>query len=345
MKRSVFGLVIALSLTACKEEPRGKMEPIPRPPGMKDAPPPAEAAPAAPAEPSVDPSKVVLRWKLAAGAPTTYRLDIERTGGAAASAEAGTPTKGAKGKGKGKEKAAPAATPTAPLPDAISYVLDRTDSGDYRLRVTPVGTKAEADTGTLSERGFVLDGLQGVTRNLATLVLELPRDPVGTGDAWSLATELIHMEALGAQFQPGQPERHNRVKLASLTPADGGEQVATLEYDISEKLAGTVRPKEAPPTSPARAAEEEAEAADDEASKNKPTREASASAEVSITGRGEFLVKAGRWRSWEGTVTSVTKSGFPTAALQMPTGTLKLRLTAMEAAPTPPPTPTAQPQQ
>ena len=42
MKQSVFGLVVALSLTACKEEPRGKMEPIPRPPGMKDAPPPAE---------------------------------------------------------------------------------------------------------------------------------------------------------------------------------------------------------------------------------------------------------------------------------------------------------------
>ncbi|MFP2961046.1 hypothetical protein ACLEPN_25350 [Myxococcus sp. 1LA] len=114
MKRSVFGLVLALSLTACKEEPRGKMEPIPRPPGMKDAPPPAEAAPAQAAEPPADPSKVVLRWKLAAGAPTSYRLDIERTGGAPAATEEAAPAKGAKG--KGKEKPAPAAAPAAPCP-------------------------------------------------------------------------------------------------------------------------------------------------------------------------------------------------------------------------------------
>ncbi|ATB46062.1 hypothetical protein [Corallococcus macrosporus] len=337
MKRSVYGLVLALSLTACKEEPRGKMEPIPRPPGMKDAPPPPEAAPAQAAEPPVDPSKVVLRWKLTAGAPTSYRLDIERTGGAP---EEGSSTR--KGRGKGKEKPA-AAAPAATLPDALTYALERTDSGDYRLRVIPEGSNAEVDVGTLSERGFVLDGLQGATRNTATLVLELPREPVGTGDTWSLGTELILSEALGAQFQAGQPERRNRVKLASLTPADGGEQVATLEYDISEKLGGTVHAQEAPPTSPARAAEEEAEAADSENPRRKPSPETSASAEVTITGRGEFLVKAGRWRSWEGTITSVTKGGFPTAALQVPTGTMKLRLSAAEAAPAP--APTAQPQQ
>ncbi|MFP2911653.1 hypothetical protein ACLESD_42830, partial [Pyxidicoccus sp. 3LFB2] len=68
MKRSLSGLVVALSLFACKEEPRGKMEPIPRPPGMKDTPAPEAEAPAAPARPAVDPSKVVLRWKLAEGA-------------------------------------------------------------------------------------------------------------------------------------------------------------------------------------------------------------------------------------------------------------------------------------
>ncbi|NVJ04280.1 hypothetical protein HUW63_03360 [Myxococcus sp. AM001] len=338
MKQSVFGLVVALSLTACKEEPRGKMEPIPRPPGMKDAPPPAEAAPVAAAEPPVDPSKVVLRWKIAQGAPTSYRLDIERTGGAPASTEEDTRPKSARGKGKEK----PASVAVA-LPGPVTYFMERTDSGDYRLRVIPVGrdANADADTATLSERGFVLDGLQGATRNTATLVLELPRDAVGTGDTWSLGTELIRVEALGPQFQAGQPERINRVKLASLTPADGGEQVATLEYDLSEKLAGKVLAKDAPPTSPARAAEEDAEADDSERPRPRATPEGSASAEVRITGRGEFLVKAGRWRSWEGTVTSVTKGGFPTAALQVPAGALKLRLTAVES----PPTPTAQPQQ
>ncbi len=342
MKRSVFGLVVALSLTACKEEPRGQMEPIPRPPGMKDAPPPPAEAPAAAAEPPVDPSKVLLRWKLAQGASTAYRLDLERTGGAPASAstEEAAPAKGAKGKGK----AAPKAPPPAPLPSAVTYALELTDSGDYRLRVTPEGSTADVDVGTLSERGFVLDGLQGATRNIATLVLELPRDPVGPNDTWSLGTQLLLTEELGTQFIPGQPERRNRVKLTSLTPGDGGEQVATLEYDISEKLGGKLRAKEAPPTSPARAAEEDAEAAS-ENPKSKPTPEADASAEVTITGRGEFLVKAGQWRSWEGTVTTVTKGGFPTAALQVPTGGLKLRLSPAGSAPRPPPAPTAQPQQ
>ncbi|AKQ68532.1 hypothetical protein A176_005444 [Myxococcus hansupus] len=342
MKRSVFGLVVALSLTACKEEPRGQMEPIPRPPGMKDAPPPAEApAAAAAAEPPVDPSKVVLRWKLAKGASTAYRLDLERTSAApASSAEPETPAKGAKGKGKAAAKPAPAAPPVAPLPDAVTYALELTDSGDYRLRVTPVGSDANVDVGTLSERGFVLDGLQGATRNIATLVLELPRDPVGPNDTWSLGTQLILTDELGTQFQPGQPERRNRVKLVSLTPVEGGEQVATLEYDISETLAGKVRAKDAPPTSPARAAEEDAEAAS-ENPKSKPPSDADASAEVTITGRGEFLVKAGQWRSWEGTLTTVTKGRFPTAALQVPTGGLKLRLSSAKAAPTP----TAQPEQ
>lgn len=104
MKQSVFGLVVALSLTACKEEPRGKMEPIPRPPGMKDAPPPAEAAPAAAAEPPVDPSKVVLRRKIAQGAPSSYRLDIERTGGAPASTEEAAPPQERQGQGQGEAR-------------------------------------------------------------------------------------------------------------------------------------------------------------------------------------------------------------------------------------------------
>ena len=52
-------------------------------------------------------------------------------------------------------------------------------------------------------------------------------------------------------------------------------------------------------------------------------------------GRGEFLVKAGRWRSWEGTLSTVTKGPFPPEALQVPPGNLALRLTALESAPEP----------
>ena len=339
MKRSLSGLVVALSLFACKEEPRGKMEPIPRPPGMKDSPAATGEAPAAPAPPTANPTQVVLRWKLAPGATATYQLSVERTGGGepqAAEPEAEKPTRGRKGRGKAKEErpAAPAPAAAVSFPSALTYVMERTDSGDYRLRVIPEGKGAAEDLGTISERGFVLDGLQGMTRNIATLVLELPRDPVGTGDTWSLATELVSPDT----FQGTTPERRNRVKLTSLAPADGGEQVATVEYDLYERFAGTARPQRKPVTVPAREADEE----EGEAPKSGRS-ESDVSAEVKITGRGEFLVKAGRWRSWEGTLSSVTRGPFPANALQVPPGTLKLTLSARESAP--PPQPTAQPQQ
>lgn len=338
MKRSLSGLVVALSLFACKEEPRGELEPIPRPPGMQDAPPKAEAqAPAPPAPPTADPSKVVLRWKLAAGTPTVYRLSLERTGRApeAASEPDEKPVRGRKGRGKAKAEAPAAAAPASvAFPSALTFVLERTDSGDARLRVVPDGTGVAPDEGTLSERGFVLEGLQGITRNTATLVLELPRDAVGPGDTWSLATELVSPDSLGAQFQSAPPERRNRVKLAGLAPADGGEQVATLEYDLYELRTGTLRTARKPSPVPAREADEARENTGGAA-------EADVSAEVKITGRGEYLVKAGRWRSWEGTLSTVTKGPFPASALQVPPGTMELRLTALESAPQP----TAKPQQ
>jgi hypothetical protein len=342
VKRSLSGLVVALSLFACKEEPRGALEPIPRPPGMKDTPDPAEAkAPAAPARPAVDPAKVTLRWKLAAGTPTAYRLTLEHTGRAPEAAEPEAdekPTRGRKGRGKEKEEAPAEAKAPAPavfVPTALTFVMERTDSGDARLRVIPEGrgVSPEEDVGTLSERGFVLDGLQGMTRNTATLVLELPRDPVGPNDTWALGTELVSPDALGAYFQGPTPERRNRVKLAGLAPADGGEQVATVEYDLYELRTGKVRTLRKPAVVPAREGAEALQAGG--------STEADVSAEVKITGRGEFLVKAGRWRSWEGTLSTVTKGPFPPAALQVPPGTMTLRLTALESAP---PQPTAKPQ-
>jgi hypothetical protein len=339
VKRSLSGLVVALSLFACAEEERGKLEPIPRPPGM-EATPKAEA-PAEPAKPAVDPSKVVLRWKLGAGTPVTYRLDLERTGGASAPVEAAPekPTRGRKGRGKAKETPPPAApAPTAAAaPKAYTFVMERTDTGDYRLRVTPEGTSANADIGTLSERGFVLDGLQGATRNAAMLVFELPRDPVGPNDTWSLATELMASDGFGTQFQTDKSERRNRVKLASIADGEGGEKVATLEYDLYERVDGKLRQPTPKGPVPARANVEEA------TGQQAPVRESEAGAEVRITGRGEFLVNAGRWRSWEGTLSSYTK-GFPATVVQVPPGSLKLRLTALESAR--PPAPTAQqPQQ
>ena len=336
MNRSLSGLVVTLSLFACKEEPRGKMEPIPRPPGMKA--PPAEAeAPAAPARPAVDPAKVVLRWKLADGAPTAWRLAVEHMGDQpkAAEPQEEKPVRGRKGRDKANvESPAPGAPAAVAFPNALTYVMERANAGDYRLRVVPEGSGASQDEGTMSERGFVLEGLQGITRNTATLVLELPRDAVGPGDTWSLATELVSPDTLGVQFQGAPPERRNRVKLASLAPADGGEQVATVEYDLYELRSGKYRPPSKPATVPARGADEESDRA-----KEGGTGEVDVSAEVKMTGRGEFLVKAGRWRSWEGTLSTVTKGPFPATALQVPPGTLRLRLTALESPPAPQPQP------
>ncbi|WP_217911051.1 MULTISPECIES: hypothetical protein [Myxococcus] len=340
--RSLFGMVVALSLIACTEEPRGQLEPIPRPPGMKEASKEEGAAQPA-AAPAVDPSKVVLRWKPPAGASLTYRLTLDRTGAAPAAVEE-VEEKPAKGK-KGKEKDAPkperAAAATSSFPSAFTFVLERGDSGDFRLRVIPEGSSAPEDTGTVSERGFVLDGLQGITRNTASLVLELPLAAVGPNDTWALGTELLTHDALGpTAFTVSKTERRNRVKLTALTPGEGGEQVATLEYDLLDQLSGKAAPRRPPPAVPARASDP---VDDDDA----PTSAASdASAEVRIVGRGEFLVKAGKWRSWEGSITSSTRGIFPATALQVPPGTVKLKLTALESAPPPAaPQPTARPQQ
>ncbi|NTX15157.1 hypothetical protein HUA76_30615 [Myxococcus sp. CA056] len=345
MMRSLFGLVVALSLFACKEEPRGQLEPIPRPPGLKDT--PKEAGAAQPsAAPAADPSKVVLRWKPAAGAPVAYRLTLDRAGSAPAAVEEVEEAKPAKGK-KGRDKEAPkperAAAPSPAFPSAFTYVLEHGDSGDFRLRVIPEGTNAAEDTGTVSERGFVLDGLQGITRNTASLVLELPLSAVGPNDTWALGTELLTHDALGPTFTIVKTERRNRVKLTALTPADGGEQVATLEYDLLDQLAGKVATRRAMPAVPARAAIPEEGGDEPEGA---PPTATDASAEVRIVGRGEFLVKAGKWRSWEGSITSSTRGTVSPTALQVPPGTVKLKLTALESAPAPAaPQPTAKPQQ
>ncbi|MCP3138767.1 hypothetical protein [Pyxidicoccus xibeiensis] len=348
MKRSLSGLVVALSLFACKEEPRGKMEPIPRPPGMKDTPAEGDAT-GAPARPTADPSKVVLRWKLAAGAPTAYRLYLERTSGAApeaAAPEEEASPRGRKGRGKDKEEApaeAPAPRASA-VPGTLTYVMERTNSGDYRVRVIPEGSSAAEDHGTMSERGFMLDGLQGMTRNTATVVLELPRDPVGKGDTWALGTELVSPDLVGPAFMGPPPERRNRVKLTSLDAGEGGEQVAIVEYDLYEKYAGKMRPTRKSGPVPAREVEEAEDAENEARARGTSTAAAvDAGAEVKITGRGEFLVKAGRWRSWEGTLSAVTRGPFPTTAVQVPTGNFKLRLSELESPPAP--QPTAKPQQ
>ncbi|PTL79379.1 hypothetical protein [Vitiosangium sp. GDMCC 1.1324] len=323
MNRRLIGLLAALCLTsACKEEPVGKMEPIPRPPDMPAAPAKkAEAPKPAPApEPPPDPSKVTLRWKL--DAPTAFRLTTTAS-------ESAPPPPAPKGK---KDKAPPAPAARQSETTAI-FVLQKTESGDYAFRIVPQGPGGEADQGTMSERGFVLDGLSGPLRNTAVLVLELPRDAVGQDAAWALGTDLVDMGSV-PNFVEKKAERRNQVKLTALTPGDNGEQVATLEYDLSETISGQLRPSRQslpkPPKLEEAHAKKGADKHDDHDEDETPAGPPAASAGVQVKGRGEFLVKAGRWRSWEATITTSIEGATLPGTLN---GERKLRLTPLDSVP------------
>jgi hypothetical protein len=293
VNRRIIGLLATVCLaSACKPEPVGQMEPIPRPPDMPAAPAKAEAEKKpAPAPAPPDPSKVVLRWKL--DAPTGFRLTTSA--------------------GSGETNSL--------------FILRKTESGDYAFRIVPEGAGGEADHGTMSERGFVLDGLSGPLHTTAALVLELPMDPVAPEATWKLSTDLVDLSAV-RNFVEKKAERQNKVKLTALTPAENGEQVATLEYDLFENISGSLRGAAAPSKPKADSRKKKGKDA-------KPADEAEApsdgtvSSELRVKARGEFLVKAGRWRSWEGTLTTRSGGNLPGAS----NGERKLRLTPLDAVP------------
>ncbi len=321
MTRRLPGLLAALCLaTACEDQPVGQMERIPELPPKAGAPsgppgsPQAAAAPAA-AEPTPEPkqeeSKVVLRWNLAPATPAAFRLSTLTT--TTPRAPEPPPVK----KGRKPPPPPPAPEPQVSKAESI-YVLQKTTGGDLTLRIAPQAKGAKPAQATLSERGFVLDGLDGPQRNTAALVLELPMEPMAVGDTWTIGMDLVDLSAYGGSFVEEKAERNNTVKLAALTPAENGEQVATLEYTLRERITGqgrrTARVK----------------------SQQGPQ---SVTTEVRVRGRGEFLVKAGRWRSWEGTLTTSSTGTLPAPkgskgpAFGSDDGESKLTLTPLEKVP------------
>lgn len=317
VKRSLLSLLLTLgALSACKDTPPGQLEPIPRPPGYVE-PPKAEAASPSSA-PAADPNKVTLRWKLAEGAPIAFRLE------GTAESEAGSGLK-------------------------TVYVLQRPETGDAIVRMAPEGRASAQDQGTISERGFILDGLGSIDRNVATLLLELPKNPVGPGDTWSLGADLVDAMPLGKSFSEKKSDRRNTVKLTALEP-QGDDQVATLQYDLHERISGILSPALRALSGPGGDGHDHDKASEKTKGKGKGKNKGKddedsepaknpgeVNAEVTFTGRGEFLVKAGRWQSWEGTLSSKTEGYTPRspdkAAVLVPPGTFKLRLTALEAVP------------
>ncbi len=308
LKQCLLSLLLMSALAACDNEPPGQLKPIPRPQGYQE-PPKTEAPKTAPTPPQ-DPNKVVLRWKLAVGTPVAFRLQGDPD-------SAGAPLKAV-------------------------YVLHRPEKGDSVVRIARQSPKAPVEQATVSDRGFILDGLGEVERNLATLLLELPKDPVGVGDTWALGADLVNMDPLGQGFKPKKSDRRNSVKLGSLK-AEGDEQVAMILYDVSELVSGILQsgaklPQGAGETAPLKAAPEKGRKGKGKkaAPEEKPKTTPEITSEVTFKGSGEFLVKAGRWRSWQGTLSSKTQGYTPApgkSPAQVPAGTLKLQLTAMDSVP------------
>ncbi|RYZ42283.1 MAG: hypothetical protein EOO71_08725, partial [Myxococcaceae bacterium] len=253
MKRSLCGLLVALAFTGCSQEAPGKIEPLQRPPGAPPASANGEAPAPVVAAPAIPKDAVLLRWKPVQGTPIAFRLSLALDRAAPAFESAPAEPRADKKKKGGKDAPAPAPVAAAPaaVPSEYTYVLELDRAGERHLRMTPSGGGAPEDA-TVSDRGFVIDGLPERERNLATLVLELPRDPVRPGETWSLATALVTPDALGTQFRraTGGAERLNRVKLVSVSPGDNGEQVATLEYELLEQFGGLLTPARAIPGRP-----------------------------------------------------------------------------------------------
>ncbi|OJH37794.1 hypothetical protein [Cystobacter ferrugineus] len=346
MNRRLVGLLAAFCLiSACKkEESVGGLEPIGRPRGAPvNLPPPSQApAPApTPAPPApVDPSKVLLRWKL--DAPTAYQLTLSAAPGSApapkSSAAGKKKTRATKKSRKRGAPPPPEESSAAPVAQSSTFFLLRGSTptaGALPFSLIPEAPAGETQQGKMSERGFVLEGLSGAMRNLAVMVLELPVDPVGPGSAWLLATDLVDMNDLPAGFRQKNTQHKSEVKLTALTPLADGEQVATLEYELFESVTGN----QGRPKGKRRAHSHAHENAPISVKKNARGKAAAAkapeplpelSAEVRVSGRGEFLVKAGRWRSWEARMTTRT-NGLTLPG--MPAGERVLSLKPVEPVP------------
>lgn len=342
MNRRLVGLLAAFCLiSACKkDESVGRIEPITRPRGAPGVPPPSAQAPAPAATPPapVDPSKVLLRWKL--DAPTAYQLTLSAAPGAT---PAPTPPAASKKKIRASKKSRKRTAPTAseegsaaPAAQNSTFFLLRGSeptAGALPFALIPEAPAGETQQGRMSERGFVLEGLSGAMRNLAVMVLELPVNPVGPGSTWVLATDLVDMNDLPAGFRQKNTQHKSEVTLTALTPLADGEQVATLEYELFESVTGhqgRLKGKrrahshthENAPLSVKKNARGKAAKA--------PEPPAELSAEVRVRGRGEFLVKAGRWRSWEARMTTRT-NGLTLPG--MPAGERVLSLKPVEPVP------------
>ena len=118
-------------------------------------------------------------------------------------------------------------------------------------------------------------------KNLLALMSELPKGPVKTGDTWDI--NFICLE-LGAGFTADAADRVNIVRLADLKKNVQMENIATLEYLLTEKVSGAM---------------------------SNPMTQQTIPTEMtcSYIGRHEFNIDQGRWESISGEF-GINSTGF-----------------------------------
>ena len=118
-------------------------------------------------------------------------------------------------------------------------------------------------------------------KNLLALMSELPKDPVKIGDTWEI--NFICLE-LGAGFTADAADRVNIVRLTDLKRNVQMENIATIEYLLTEKVSGSM---------------------------SNPMTQQTIPTEMtcSYIGRHEFNIDQGRWENINGEF-SINSTGF-----------------------------------
>lgn len=325
MRRGVWlamlaGMVVLVAgVPGCEKQqpPPGTMEPLGPPSGVKpaaDAPTqPKEPAPAPVVEPQPEPEptkpppegSVQLRWKLPKEKRMAYRAEYETKPGpapvkfnAAAIIKAG---------GMPKPLIAKLNQMSPPGAGALTALLTST-YGNLRIRMIGkdfaevpeeldgelaarvMGTEAGVEMkGEITDSGKIMSAPSGDDYAVLGLMFELPEGHVLPGDTWKSSVDLLR----GGDIEVAKTDEFNQVTLKKLKPMPGGEKLAIIQVAMAQVEEGKRYTAEG----------------------EQPVKRWAA-----FVGRGEMLVKAGRWKTFSGIVQTVD----PTAKQKTTHTVLKL---------------------
>ncbi len=311
-------VVLVAGLLGCEKQqpPPGTMEPMGPPSGAKpaaDTPsePKAPSAPVAEPQPEPEPAKpppegsVQLRWKLPKAKRMAYRAAYETKPGpapvklkAAAIIAAGKMPKPLIAK-LNQMSPPGAGALTALLTATYGNLRIRMIGKDFEevpeeldgeLAARVMSTEAGVEMkGEFTDSGKILSAPSGDDYAVLGLMFELPQDHVVPGDTWKSSVDLLR----GGDIEVTKTDEFNQVTLKKLKPMPGGEQLAIIQAVVAQVEEG-----------------------------KRYTAEGEQPVErwAAFVGRGEMLVKAGRWKKFSGFVQTVD----PTAKKKTTHSILKL---------------------